>query len=58
MPPNAWALLLTRARLGLTQREMAARLGLTRRAYSAMERGRRDVPAGVLERPRDSFPAA
>jgi len=58
LPAGAWALLFARARLGLTQREMAARLGVTRRAYSAMERGRRDVPAGVLEQLRAVFQAA
>ncbi|MEW5933000.1 MAG: helix-turn-helix transcriptional regulator [Bacillota bacterium] len=49
LPAGAWALLQARVRMGLTQQQMAEQLGLTRRVYSAMERGRRDVPPGLLE---------
>lgn len=57
LPARAWALLEARVRLGLTQEKMAALLGVSRWAYSAMERGRKEVPAGLLEHVARCFPA-
>ncbi|QDF18670.1 helix-turn-helix DNA-binding protein [Gordonia phage Pupper] len=39
---------LIRARVGLSQHDLASRLGVSRRTYQLMEQGRVPVPAGLL----------